>query len=456
MYKFVIEAKELTRVAKDLSVVAAPDTKVTLRIGTRAVEDKLLCDARITGLGEQVIVQFACSKPEDWEGKAIQLISPAPQLLAEVETLLSFNADVYIKLDDKNDVFFGVEGKTEISEATIAEDVVPLKSDGYLTLFDAQEAEFTKFAKTGLLYSSSDISAASGIGNAVMSLNVESGAIVGYSTDGATLAKAEGAVAIKKPDESNTKAVEMQKKLDANLDAYIEKSNGTQSKNALKVNIPYNSVRHLLSLIDGSKAFTAAVTDKLVIVNTPTVQYTFVQGAVSPVAVEQVNGLFAAPIATKVAFDNEELTKGIGFINKIADLRKVEKPIVKLDVRNALMTASAGVSDEMKAQIKESAFDGEEKTVGLDGKRMSKVLSSLSKGVVNVRFSSAYCILSNGGIDDPDDKGQIVVFYVRINDSKAEDTSKAKEDATEEPVEEPSSETGADDGSVGGNEPAEE
>lgn len=444
MYKFSIESKELSRVSKELSVVASPDTKVTLRIGTRVVEDKLLCDARITSVGEQVLVQFACSKPEEWEGKAIQLISPAPQLLAEVETLLSFNADVYIKLDDKNDVFFGVEGKTEISEATLAEDTQPLKSDAYLTLFDASEADFTKFAKTGLLYSSADVGQASGIGNAVLSINIESGAVVGYSTDGATLAMAQGAVSIKKPDASNAKAVEMQKQLDANLDAYIEKSKGAQSKSALKVNIPYQSVRHLLSLIDGSKAFTAAVTDKLVIVNTPTVQYTFVQGATAPIGVEQVTGLFAAPVTTKVAFDNEELSKGIGFINKIADLRKVEKPVVKLDVKKAIMQASAGVSDEMKAQIKESEFDGEEKIVGLDGKRVAKALGSLSKGVINVRFAGAYCVLSNGGINDVDEKGQIVVFYVQLGQS----TKKDEEDDADQ--------TGADDGSAGAEESGED
>ncbi len=443
MYKFVVDSKELSRVAKALTVVSGTDTKVTLRIGVKAVEDKLLCDARITGVGEQVIVQFACTKPETWEGKAIQLISPSAQLLAEVETLLSFNSDVYIKLDDKNDVFFGVEGKTEISEATIAEEDQPLKSETYLVLFDAQEADFTKFAKTGLLYSSSDTGAASGISNAVMSLNVETGAITGYSTDGATLAKSEGTVAVKKPDEGNAKAVEMQKQLDANLDAYIEKSGGVQSKNALKVNIPYNSVRHLIALTDGAKAWTAAVTDKLVVVNTPTLQYTFVQGAVSPIGVEQVNGLFAAPVTTRVAFDNEELSKGIGFINKIAELRKVDKPVVRLEVLKDILIASAGVSDEMKAHIKEAAFDGEEKTVGLDGKRVAKALSSLSKGVVNVRFASAYCVLSNGGIDDPDEKGKIVVFYVQLkNNEVAKETTEAEE----------SGDTGADDGSAGGEE----
>ncbi len=426
--KYIIENSTLSPVIKVASQIKKPASKIVLTLGAKDEGDKVLCSLRITTDAEQGIYNFLAKKPEDWDGTAIVTSIDAANMCSVVESVLSFNEDVYIELSGTI-LEIGILGKVKTSlpiESQIPEEIKPLK---FFYRFEIAGRELLSLLNKGCAFCN-EVVDTRGLHNAVLKLLPQTDEIKAYSTDshivGSTKVKA-----------SFTKSATDDKKqalidaMDAAITDYCN-SHPEQDKDCFNVIIPREAVMHLARFVADDMKVTVLVDARFMHVIIGRFVYSIKQAGTTIVSFDKFYQSFMSEQNAKVCTDVQALRNAISFINKNNAISGQDNIPIKISIKEGeVLIAKSGIEDKIESSIKTSEIKGEQ-FVSFDGKKVEAALSSLNKGNVVLYAGENHIAFFNGTIEEPDLNSFVFILQVRIqrlDETKDEENETVEESA---------------------------
>lgn len=424
--KYIISNDTLSSVIKVASQVKKPESKIVLELGLKDAGENVLCRLRLTTDAEQINYNFTAKKPEDWDGSAIVTPVDATKFVSIVESVLTFNEDVYIELAGTI-LEVGILGKVKTSlpiESQIPEEIKPLQ---FFYRFEIKGTELNSLLNKGCAFTKEEVEA-NGIHNAVLRLEPQTDEVVGTSTDGHTIGCTKVKVSFTKANDDRQKA--MIDAMDAAVTEYCTK-HPEQKKDAFNVIIPREAVQHLSRFAEGQEAVVVFIDSRFmhVSIGGKVLMYTIKQAGSTVTSVDSVKDLIFSEENAKFCADSQALRNSISFVNKNNSINGTDKTPTKLYIKEGeVLTAKSGIEDKIESTIKASEIKGEQ-LVGINGKKFEAALGALNKGNVVVYAGTKHIALFNGTIDKVDLNSFVFIFQVNL--AKIQE-AESTEDATVE------------------------
>ena len=426
--RFIITNETLSSVIKVAAQVKKPESKIVLDLGSQDMTENVACSLRLTTDAEQVSYNFVAKKPEDWDGSRVVTPVDATKFISIVESVLSFNEDVYIEV--ANTILeVGILGKVKTSlpiESQIPDAIKPLN---FFYRFQIAGSELSTLLNKGCAFTEEAVETR-GLHNAVIKLFPESDEIKGFSTDGHTIAcsKVKATFTKKSGDERQDALV-------AAMDAAVSEwcsQHTEQDKSAYNVIIPREAVQHLSRFAEGQKSVVVFVDSRFVHVQIggKVLMYTIKQAGSQVTSIDQIEKMIFAEQNGSLCADSQSLSKAISFINKNNAINgDTDKCPTKFEIREGkVLVARSGLEDKIESSIKTTDIKGNQ-FVAVYGKKLEAALSALNKGNVVMYAGSKHIALFNGTLDNIDKNSYIFIFQVNLQvleqeaDSESEETT---------------------------------
>ncbi len=408
--KYRVNFETVNEIAGNVAILSNKDATVVLSFGFKELGEKIANALRITTAHEELSMQFACDKPEGFDGKPSKIIVKAALFSAVLANLATQKADIFFDVAETG-LVIGVEGKAQVPVSVVAETTEAMKGGTPMLGLSISGKDFTEFLRKGLLCSS-DENSERGLNNSVIVINSETGEMTGGSTDQYRMGYAimKGVIA---PNKSNPE------KEQAALKAFCEKT-GADPKE-LPVVLPKQTVEHIKTLVGNTDAFRMILDDRTVslILGGNKTLYKAVQGATQPMAVSMMKQVVDTETEVKVSLDCEDFEKAVSFMNAMNDATAsgTNIPPIRLSVRNGCLIAEGTKSESLKSTVKVDVKGEDNVSVCLNGKYVKSLLSFLKKGGVIVGLTNGRMPLvtfSNGTIAKGEDgSGKLALVGTR-------------------------------------------
>lgn len=424
--RFIISNDTLSSVIKIATQVKKPESKIVLELGVKDMSENVACALRLTTDSEQISYNFAAKKPEDWDGSAVKTPVDATKFISIVESVLSFNEDVYLELTGTI-LEVGILGKVKTSlpvEGQIPDAITPLS---FFYRFQIAGTELSTLLNKGCAFTSDTVDTR-GLHNAVIRLFPESDELKGFSTDSHTIACSKVKANFTKLT-GNENQDALVKKMDVAVTEYCTQHT-EQDKNAFNVIIPREAVQHLSRFAEGQKSVIVYIDSRFVHVQIggKVLMYTIKQAGASVIPIEAIEKMIEEQNGA-ICADSQALTKAVSFINKNNAINgDADKCPTKLEIEEGkTLIAKSGLEDKIESSIKTSDIKGNQ-LVAVSGKKLEAALNALNKGNVVMRAGGKHIALFNGTLDNIIKDSFIVIFQVslqKLSEEENEDSSEA-------------------------------
>ena len=423
--RFIITS-EVVKQAIDVlrTVNSGKDTKVVLELGTSDMGNVVGCGVRLTTAAEQVEFQFPATKPEDWDGKTIKTPVDATKFIQVVESVLSFNEDIYIDIVGTI-LEVGILGKVKTSlpiESQIPEKINPLP---FFFNYQIAGTELTALLRRGCSFTEETVDPR-GLHNATLKLFPKENKITGFSSDGHSLARAnvKAAFAAKGSNEKLNAHIEQMEK---NVAEYCAQHT-EQSADAYNVVIPREAVNHLLSLSEGQKGVKVFVDSRFMHVQIgQTLMYPIKQAGSNTVPLETVEAFVKNGADAKVVVDSATLLRTVDFVNKNNAIVGSQTPLKMGVSEGNTLIATSGLEDMIESAIQTISIEGNG-FIALNGEKLKTVVGSLNKGNLTMCACKQYVYFYNG---DNTDASFALLFQINLEQNQADDEEDEAEESAE-------------------------
>jgi hypothetical protein len=428
--RYTIPNKTVVEMAENIKAIANPDSKVVLSLGNKVQGDVIASQIRVTTSAEQLMYQFGSPKPEGFE-KGQEITLDATTFSGAVESLASFNSDVYIDVNDAV-VYVGVDGKAQVPVELVGQSPDALAAEPSMYTCQMKGEKVISFIRRGSMLAA-DKPTENGIENAAWIIEPSTGKVKGLSTDGFIIGKTESCFKLPNREGFNEQQKAVVEKQDALLKEYLEKS-GTEF---IVIKAPKKAAAHLSSLISGEKfkemLLTFSITEHQVLIRIGnSLVFSFVQGVRTALSNPFYEQLLERDDGLGVQIDNEQFINCIEFLNKAYDLQSAKnqfKPIV-VSVADNKVNLSGGKSGMLKTNCPYSSVSGNPQDITFSGTALQKMLKGLDHSNIVMRMVTAkpdddkygFIIFRNGSLDEvSEDRTVIGRPVMTMGDSSADE-----------------------------------
>lgn len=421
--KYIFSNETVGIINSTLGVVSTKESTTVLSLGAEDLGETVKCNATVTSAGEQISLNFASKKPEEWAPVKVGVKSS--DLSAACSSLLSFGEEIYLDVTD-GQVTVGVSDKANVRLDTLD---IPQQMEGEneLMIVMMTASDFNSFLKKGL-QSGVNQPSSDGTGNAVMVIDATNGEIRGFSTNKVLTSKSKSTVNFPVAPEGDEGLKARIEAMDKALDEYCEKN--SREKSAIPIVLPISCVNHMKNLTASQSEVILTVTEKYVSVALGNVgTYTFQQGAQAPVAeqildtvIEQESGE-----ATRLQFDATALINAVTFINEMDKIGNgAGKNAIRLTVADGKLKIASATGNKAGTSLAPVAAEGADKEMLVNGLFLRDAINVLDKGNLVISFGKRTVMVQNGSLKDGiSDAG---IAFIMVINSVPDTNTAAKEE----------------------------